>query len=132
MFNHNLLKNGGIPYIFNREYQGTSFYNVPKVSVAYCKQYIENKTLQHKVKMASGLSKISGERWTSHLKSIFTSTRDNMSFPSDSLTQGPLDYEISVDELLIASHILKPNKASGRYSISNDMIGCLLEVFPIL
>ena len=82
--------------------------------------------------MASGLSKISGERWTSHLKSIFTSTRDNMCFPSDSLTQGPLDYEISVDELLIASHILKPNKASGHDSISNDMIGCLLEVNLII
>ena len=78
------------------------------------------------------VAKISGDRWVNHFKSTFTSTREDMAYPPDSLTPGPLDYEITVHELLNASYILKDNKASGHDSISNEMIKCLIEVNPTI
>ena len=56
----------------------------------------------------------------------------NPEFPPDSSEDGHLDYAISANELYRASYVLKPNKACGFDSISNEMILGLLEVKPNL
>ena len=43
---------------------------------------------------------------------------------------GPLDYEISEEELRLGAYILKNGKAPGHDRISNEMLDCLLEVKP--
>ena len=46
------------------------------------------------------------------------------------ITIGPLDYNISLEELKNASGILQPGKALGIDSISNEMIQSLLQCHP--
>ena len=43
---------------------------------------------------------------------------------------GPLDYNITSEELDSASYILRPYKSSGLDGVSNEMILCLLKVCP--
>ena len=70
-----------------------------------------------------------GKKIVMHFESILQS-KDSVSFPPDSLVNGPLDYDITLKELDKASYVLKPNKASGADSISNEMITCLLHEKP--
>ena len=41
---------------------------------------------------------ISSEKWTNHFRSIFTS-KNEVNYPPDSNAAGPLDYEITTEEL---------------------------------
>ena len=75
---------------------------------------------------------ISGKRWNEHFKSVLINDGQAPNFPPDSQENGQLDYPITMDELDKASYILKPNKASGYDSVSNEMILCLLEIKPDL
>ena len=79
----------------------------------------------------NSLHKIPGEMWNNHFKSILQ-TKLKMNIPPDSLEIGPLDYVISIEEMFNATYILKANKATGYDSISNEMIKCLLETYPII
>ena len=73
---------------------------------------------------------ISGERWVNHYKSILQSQNNDNELPRNSCLEGPLDYEISKEELEMSAYILKPGKATGYDCISNEMISCLFEVNP--
>ena len=73
---------------------------------------------------------ISGKNWENHFKSILRSNHPTLVYPDNSLEEGPLDYEIVLEELLEASYILKPNKSAGYDTITNEMICCLIEVNP--
>ena len=75
---------------------------------------------------------ISGKRWNEHFKSVLRNGEQEHDFPPDFQENGQLEYPITTDELDKASYILKPNKASGYDSVSNEMILCLLEVKPEL
>ena len=75
---------------------------------------------------------ISGERWNNHFKDILKDSTREIKYPPNSSEPGPLDGEITIEELFKSSYALKPNKSSGWDLISNEMILCLLEVQPQL
>ena len=75
---------------------------------------------------------ISGEKWNNHFKNILRDKHKEPLYPPNSHEEGPLDYAITSEELAEASYVLRPSKASGYDSISNEMISCLLEVQPEL
>ena len=64
-----------------------------------------------------------------HFKSILTANNPG-ELPPDDKEGGPLDYNISLEELKKATGILKPGKALGMDNISNEMIMCLVETYP--
>ena len=73
---------------------------------------------------------ISEHRWTSHFKSIFQGSNGNIPLPNKTSVNGPLDFEITENEIKLAAYVLKNGKAPGHDSISNEMLSCLLEVSP--
>ena len=76
---------------------------------------------------SSGITPIA---FVKHFQSLLsTSTKIDISRDSDN---GPLDYTITQEELKQASHILKPGKATGIDSISNEMISGLLANYPVI
>ena len=77
------------------------------------------------------ISKISPKSWIEHFEKI-RNNENEPNYPPDSAEEGPLDYEITLDELLEASKILKKGKASGSDMISYEMLKCILEVKPLL
>ena len=78
------------------------------------------------------MTNTSADTWRTHFKSILHNRNALDNFVPDSVEDGPLDFEITLDEMLNASYILKENKASGNDSISNEMIVCLLKVKPLI
>ena len=71
-----------------------------------------------------------GEKWNNHLKNILINKQRTSNFPPDSLEPGILDYPTTENELNKASYIIRPGKASGYDSVSNEMILGLMEVNP--
>ena len=72
---------------------------------------------------------ISGGSWKEHFE--YLGTPDTHSeLPSTPNENGPLDYQITRNELESASYILRPYKSSGLDGVSNEMILCLLKVSP--
>ena len=69
------------------------------------------------------------ETFADYFKTILTS-KNPLDIPEDSKDIGPLDYNISLEELKKASTILKPGKALGIDNISNEMIQSLLDCYP--
>ena len=64
-----------------------------------------------------------------YFRNILTS-KNPIDIPEDSNEIGPLDYNISLEELKKVSSILKPGKALGVDNISNEMIQGLLNCYP--
>ena len=81
-------------------------------------------------KKGDSMPKISGVKWNSHFKTILQTKKNKINTLSDSSEIGPLDNDITLEELFSASYILKSNKAAGYASICNEMINCLLKVYP--
>ena len=81
-------------------------------------------------KKGDSLLKIPGVKWNNHFKTILQTKKNNINTLSDSSETGPLDNDISLEELFSASYVLKSNKAAGYDSICNEMISCLLKVYP--
>ena len=75
-------------------------------------------------------SGISGKRWKSHFQELFTKNADDTPIPNSPSTTGPLDYDISSEELEDASYILRNGKSTGKDGILNEMIRCLLNTHP--
>ena len=73
---------------------------------------------------------ISEERWTKYFTSLFNNPLSNGTLPPTSTEKGPLDFEISKEELELCSYILKKGKAPGLDRISYEMISCLMNVNP--
>ena len=67
----------------------------------------------------------------SHFKSIFQSER-NVEICNSCETIGPLDFEITEEELKMASAILKPNKVPGVDTVTNEMVTYILIIYPII
>ena len=72
---------------------------------------------------------ISGNRWKSHFESLFSKS-DEIKIPDSHDTTGPLDYDITLEELNEASYILRPGKSTGKDGILNEMLLCLLKTHP--
>ena len=50
--------------------------------------------------------------------------------PPDSKENGPLDTEITLEELKNGSYVLRPGKATGPDPISYEMLECIIEKKP--
>ena len=74
------------------------------------------------------------ERMGTHkLKTSFESIlrgQNDPKCPPDSKEQGPLDAEITMEELKNGSYVLKPGKATGPDPISYEMLACIIEKHP--
>ena len=65
-----------------------------------------------------------------HFKSILNSR--NVNIPPDNLEKGKLDYHFTIEEHKKAYSILKSGKATGIDNLSNEMIACFTEIYPLL
>ena len=72
---------------------------------------------------------ITHSEFNKHFQTLLTS-KDPVTLPADNTNFGPLDYEISGEELEDASYILKPYKSHGADVVSNEMIKSLLDCHP--
>ena len=75
------------------------------------------------------VSNISQESWINHFESV-RYDENEPTYPPDSTEDGPLDYEITIQELLDASSVLKNGKASGSDMISYEMLKCVIDYKP--
>ena len=74
---------------------------------------------------------VADSRWRTHFESLGTAD-SSFEIPSSPNVNGPLDFEITSEELDSASYILRPYKSSGLDGVSNEMILCLFKTFPRL
>ena len=75
------------------------------------------------------ISSISQDSWIEHFESIRCGENEP-TYPPDCNEDGPLDFEISEQELLGATSILKNGKSSGSDMISYEMLKCVIEFKP--
>ena len=68
-------------------------------------------------------------RWQKYFENILCD-KQIVTYPQDCQEGGPLDYEITSEELNDASYILRNGKATGLDMISNEMLKCILETNP--
>ena len=86
-------------------------------------------------KLSTNISKnavpnnISMSKWTTHFKSILNS-KQNVVIPSCSDNTGPLDYKFRMEELAVATAILKTGKCPGLDNVTNEMILCIFNIYP--
>ena len=50
--------------------------------------------------------------------------------PSNTVESGPLDYEVTIEEIMDSRGILKPGKATGADNVNNEMILEALNTYP--
>ena len=72
---------------------------------------------------------ISPNEWVSHYTNLLQAVHDHR-IPENTSESGPLDYEITLEEITKAKNILKPGKATGIDTINNEMILEALKVYP--
>ena len=73
--------------------------------------------------------KIPYHRWKKHFEDLGMPASFS-EIPQSPTETGPLDHLITPEELDLASYILRPHKSSGMDGVSNEMILCLIKVFP--
>ena len=74
---------------------------------------------------------VSHSNFYNHFKSILNSNRP-VNIPPDNHEEGKLDYEFTTEELKKGCSILKNGKATGMDNLSNEMIKCFTENYPLL
>ena len=77
----------------------------------------------------SFITKISAENWIKHFEDTLIGTKEPI-YSRNSVDQGPLDYDITLEEITEASYILKNGKACGIDKIPNEMLKCLVKTKP--
>ena len=82
-------------------------------------------------KEADYISCISHDSWVHHFQKVRTAEKDPV-YPPDDVNEGPLDYEISLEELDDASGVLKNGKKWGADLISYEMLKCIKDYNPNL
>ena len=75
------------------------------------------------------VDKISIDSWREHFNSIYCDEQEPM-YPPDCNDEGPLDHEITMEELIEASYVLKNDKSCGIDMISNEILKCILQKRP--
>ena len=95
------------------------------------KQYwkLLNKLDFENNKARNGITNISNREWMEHYTNLFRCDSQSK-IPDSVTTSGPLDYEITMEEMMKAKGILKPGKATGIDGISNEMIREALNIYP--
>ena len=66
--------------------------------------------------------------WVNYFKSMFHT--ENKYLPHSSTEEGPLDYVITIEEMIKASVVLKNGKSAGLDNITNEMIA-RITLLPI-
>ena len=66
-----------------------------------------------------------------HFKSTLNS-KNTINIPPDSKEKGNLDHPFTMDELIKASKILKAGKSPGVDKLSNEILSCLISIYPLL
>ena len=74
-------------------------------------------------------AEISPREWMNHYTTLLQNTNSGK-IPENRAETGPLDYEVTIEELKEAKGILKPGKATGVDVISNEMILEALNMYP--
>ena len=74
-------------------------------------------------------SNIKMSTWVKHFQELLSCENSNFGNPAMDIV-GPLDFEITLEEVNLASKILKAGKSPGADSITNEMIICILKHFP--
>ena len=64
-----------------------------------------------------------------HFKTILNNENSKLK-PLNNSTNGSLDYEITTEELYLASKNLKPGKSPGMDNILNETLKPLLDIYP--
>ena len=82
-------------------------------------------------KKANTSSFVSHHAMSRHFKSLLNSKRD-IAIPPKCKERGPLDHVIILEELIKGSEVLKAGKAVGYDNICNEMLVCLVEVYPTM
>ena len=77
------------------------------------------------------ISCISKQSWIDHFKKIRTADVDP-SYPPDDTSEGPLDFDISEEELDDSSGVLKNGKKCGIDLISYEILKCIRDYNPKL
>ena len=88
--------------------------------------------LEHKPNDNFFMQGICGDRWKVHFKNVLQKphVNDDGQLPQNTAETGPLDFEITDEEVKLGAYILKHGKSPGIDCISNEMISCLLESKP--
>ena len=72
---------------------------------------------------------ISPAEWMKHYTNLLQGATKGK-IPDNTNESGPLDYDITVDEMMDAKGILKPGKATGLDIVNNEMVLEALMVYP--
>ena len=87
------------------------------------KQYwkLLNKLDFDSLKNRNAAADISPREWMNHYTNLLKGI-DESKIPNNVAESGPLDYEITLEEMMNARGILKPGKATGIDIVNNEMI----------
>ena len=66
-----------------------------------------------------------------HFKSILNSNR-KVNIPPDNHEKGKLNHAFTIEELQKARRSLRNGKATGADNLTNEMIPCFTEIYPLL
>ena len=88
-----------------------------------------NKLDLENLKTRNSTGEISPREWMDHYTKLLQSPSKGK-IPPNTHSSGPLDYEITMEELEKAKGILKPGKATGADGVSNEMVLEALKQFP--
>ena len=96
-----------------------------------CKKFWNSLKRLNNEKETDYVSCISQHSWINHFEKVRRTDKDPV-YPPDDMNEGPLDYEISEEELDEASAILKNGKKCGIDLISYEMLKCIRDYNPKL
>ena len=88
-----------------------------------------NKLDFDKASTSNVANDVSSSEWMKHYTNLLQGETKGK-IPDNTAEHGPLDQEITVDELMKAKGILKPGKATGIDTVNNEMILEALLTYP--
>ena len=88
-----------------------------------------NKLDLDKIDTQNAATDISPTEWMDHYTSLLQGATAG-SIPDNTDENGPLDHDITIDEMMKAKGILKPGKATGTDQVNNEMILQALLKYP--
>ena len=88
-----------------------------------------NKLDFDQINTRNAANDVSPSEWMDHYTSLLQGTTQGK-IPTNTAESGPLDHEITIEEIMEAKGILKPGKATGIDIINNEMILEALIMYP--
>ena len=88
-----------------------------------------NKLDFDQMKTRNSANDVTPSEWMKHYTNLLQGAAQGK-IPDNTAESGPLDYEITVEEIMNAKGILKPGKATGIDIINNEMILEALIMYP--